>query len=335
MRCSIAILFSFLALSPLRAVIVAGANGGSDNLNNTTASQIQASLGISGAFYENVIRYSDAGSVYLGWRNTVGGPRAYVLSAMHITFANTMVINGVTYSVSRESISSSDLALLTLTQTSGIMPPLPAMELALSTPSVGSSIVMAGFGRERVQAATTSASVSDAVAVTEGTGYTSLATTEKRWGTNATATFGPGPNVKTTTASIGGRTTTLTQTIFTQPTSGQWLTTNESQAVVGDSGGGMFDLSGRLIGITASVSGSNVNEAYFGEATYFTDVPTYKAAIETAIGGALIPEPSVYALLVFALASASMLRWTAAIRTKSRQGVSPRHLWLSPTWTRM
>jgi len=311
------ILFSLLAVSPLRAVIVAGANGGSDNSNNTTASQIQSSLGISGAFYENVLRYSDAGSVYLGWRNTVGGPRAYVLSAMHITFSNTMVINGVTYSVTRESISSSDLALLTLTQTSGIMPPLPAMVLAPSTPSVGSSIVMAGFGRERVQAATTSASVSDAVAVTGGTGYTSLATTEKRWGTNTTATFGPGPNVKTTTASIAGRTTTLTQTIFTQPTTGQWLTTNESQAVVGDSGGGMFDLSGRLIGITASVSGSNVTEAYFGEATYFTDVPTYKAAIDTAIGGTLVPEPSTSVLAGAALIGMLLAKFRSRSKCRS------------------
>jgi hypothetical protein len=294
-----AILLVLLGSLPLRAVIVAGANGGGDNSNNTTSVQLEASLGIDGAFYDNVIRYSDASAVYLGWRTTVNGPRAYVLSAMHITFSNTMVINGVTYSVSRESISSSDLALLTLTQTSGIMPPLPITVLAAATPAIGTQIVMAGYGRKRAQDATTNASVSDAVAVSGGTGYTTNATTEKRWGTNTTENFGPPGQHPTST--VGS--TTVTYSLFSTPPTGGWLTSNEAQAVVGDSGGGMFNMSGQLLGIMYAVSDPSVGgtQAFFGQATYFTNVPTYKAALETQIGGALIPEPSVLELAILGL----------------------------------
>ena len=314
--------FFFLALCPLKAVVVAGANGGSDNANNTTSAQIQASLGINGAFYDNVISYSDAGAVYLGWRDTVNGPVAYALSEMHITFANTMVISGVTYSVSRQSISGSDLAVLSLTQTSGIMPPLPVVVLASSTPSVGSSIIMAGFGRERAQMATTDATVSDAVPVSGGTGYTTNATLEKRWGTNNTIGFGVF-NRPTTSLIINGLTTTLTGSIFSTPSTGQWLTTNEAQAVSGDSGGGMFDSTGHLLGLMVTVSDPSAGgtEAFFGQETYFTNVPTYKSAVDLVTGGALVPEPPVSALALYSLIAMLVIRWTARRAIPARNGV--------------
>ena len=305
------LIFLLLALSslPLRAVIVAGANGGGDTSNNTTSAQLGAALGIDGTFYDNVIRYNNASAVYLGWRTTVNGPRAYALSAMHISFTNTMVISGVTYSVSRESISGSDLALLTLTQTSGIMPPLPVTMLAAATPAVGTQIIVAGYGRERTQNATTSASVSDAVAVTGGTGYTTIAASEKRWGTNTTENFGtPGLHPTSTTALPG---TTVTYSIFSSPPTGGWLTSNEAQAVVGDSGGGMFNTSGQLLGIMYAVSEPSVSgtEAFFGQGTYFTNVPTYKGEVESKIGGALIPEPSIPGLAFLAAGCWFVLAW--------------------------
>jgi len=316
--------FVLLPLFPLKAVVVAGANGGSDNTNNTTSAQIQASLGINGSFYDNVLQYSDAGAVYLGWRDTGSGNVAYALSEMHITFANTMIISGVTYSVSRQSISNSDLAVLTLTQTSGIMPPLPVVELASSsaTPDVGTAIIMAGFGRARAQAATTDANVSDAVSVSGGTGYTTTATNQKRWGTNNTIGFGAGNLSPTFYASVNGRITNLTGSAFSMPSTGQWLASNEAQAVVGDSGGGMFDFNGHLLGLMVSVSEPSVGgtETFFSQETYFSNVPTYKSEIDRVIGGSLIPEPSVFALALFSLVAVILVRRMA--RQDQRDSVS-------------
>jgi hypothetical protein len=287
---------------PVRAVVVAGANGGGNTSNNTTAVQMATQLGlVNTAFYENVLPYSNAGSVYLGWANTLDGPRAYLLSAMHIDLANTMLINAVSYSVTRDSIAGSDLALLTLTNVDGIMPSLPVVNLATSTPGANTGLVMAGFGWQRVQDATTSAVVSDAVAVTDGTGYSTVAFSNvKRWGTNQVARLNspPAPPVVLSNVSVGGRPTTTFLTIFTEPSSGEWLTSNEAQAVRGDSGGGVFDLEGNLTGIIVAVSGSDVTDAAFGEATFIANVATYKNDIDNAIGYTLVPEPSTTALVL-------------------------------------
>jgi hypothetical protein len=223
---------------------------------------------------------------------------------MHISLSNSMLINAVSYSVARQSISGSDLALLTLTNVDGIMPSLPVVNLATSTPSIGTGVIMAGFGRNRVQDATTNASTSDAVAVPDGTGYTTTLSQIKRWGTNETVKVNPsGPPSPVGTLNIGGRLTTAFTADFDQPASGQWLTNNEAQAVIGDSGGGVFLADGTLSGIIVAVSGSDVTDAAFGEKTYFADIASYKTAIDSAIGYALVPEPSTTALLFFGLGS--------------------------------
>jgi len=281
-----------------RAVVVAGANGGGNTSNNTTAVQMATQLGLTNtAFYNNVLSYSDAGSVYLGWANTINGPRAYLLSAMHINLSNTMLINAVSYSVTRQSIAGSDLALLTLSNVNGIMPPLPVVNLATATPSIGTGVVMAGFGRNRVQDATTNAITPDAITLTNGTGYTTTSPQLQRWGTNSTIQAGFGPPSPVTTVNIGTNSTVIFMTQFDQPASGEWLTSNEAQAVLGDSGGGAFDTDGNLLGIIAAVTGSSTSPV-FGGRTYFADVATYKNDIDTAIGYTLVPEPSTTALLL-------------------------------------
>jgi hypothetical protein len=256
------------------------------------------------AFYDNVLPYSDAGSVYLGWATTSSGPRAYLLSAMHITLSNTMLINAVSYSVTRQSISGSDLALLTLANVDGIMPSLPVVNLATSTPSIGTSVIMAGFGRNRVQAATTNSSVSDAITLTNGTGYTTTSPQVQRWGTNATAradSFGP-PSA-TIIIALGASNTTAIATQFDTPAADAWLSTSEAQAVLGDSGGGVFTTNGTLAGIVATVSDDGL-EAVFTDKTFFTDIATYKTAVDTAIGYTLVPEPSTSALLLLGAGTA-------------------------------
>ena len=280
------------------AVVVAGANGGGNTSNNTTAAQMATQLGLTNTdFYGNIIRYNDAGSVYLGWANTVNGPRAFALSAMHINPASFMDINGLTYSVSRQSILGTDVALLTLTQSNNLMPVLPVVNLSTTTPAVNTPVIMAGFGRDRVQDATTNAFVSDAVPVTDGTGYTTTTPTLLRWGTNRVAG----------TQTVG--TTETVYTVFSQPNPGSWLSTSEAQAVLGDSGGGLFAFDGTLLGIVSAISGSDPTrtEAAFAQATYFSDIATYKNDIDQAIGYTLVPEPSTATLLFFGAGTAVFL----------------------------
>jgi hypothetical protein len=295
---------------PVHAVVVAGANGGGNTSNNTTAGQMAAQLGLANAdFYNNVLPYSDATAVYLGWAQTDVGPRAFLLSAMHITLSNTMLINAVSYSVTRESIADSDLALLSLTNIDGIMPPLPVMNLAGSTPAIGTDVIMAGLGKERVQDATTDGDVSDAIAINGNEGYTTITPQVMRWGTNTTirANGPPGtPAPTTTTISVGDRPTVSFRTQFDEPVDGEWLTTSEAQAVVGDSGGAAFDFDGNLRGIMVAVDGSSGDLAVFGDLTLFADVATYRDDIDNAIGYALIPEPSTTALLLVGAGMAAL-----------------------------
>jgi hypothetical protein len=295
-RCLFALLI--LAGPEARAVVVAGANGGGNTSNNTTAAQMATQLGLTNtAFYGNVLRYSDAGSVYLGWANTIDGPRAFVLTATHINPASFMDINGLTYSVAEQSISGSDVTLLTLTQSNNIMPVLPVVNLSTSTPAGNTTVIMAGFGRERVQDATTNAFTSDAVPVTDGTGYTTTSTTLLRWGTNRVAG----------TQTVGS--TETIYTVFSQPNPGDWLATSEAQAVLGDSGGGLFAFDGTLLGIVSAISGTDATktQAAFGQATFFSDIATYKDDIDTAIGYTLVPEPSTAALLFFGAGTAVLV----------------------------
>jgi hypothetical protein len=309
MRSARRYLFALLVLAgpDARAVVVAGANGGGNTSNNTTAAQMATQLGLTNtAFFNNVLRYSDAGSVYLGWANTVNGPRAYLLSAMHINLSNTMLINAVSYSVIRQSIADSDLALLTLANVDGIMPSLPTVNLATSAMSIGTNVIMAGLGRDRVQDAATDANTPDWISLASGNGYTTTTPQVMRWGTNVTirAISPPGPASPTTTVSVGGRPTVSFRTEFETPVAGDWLTSNEAQAVRGDSGGAAFDFDGNLRGIVVAVSGTNAEWAVFGERTWFADIATYKDTIDTAIGYTLVPEPSTTALLFFGAGTA-------------------------------
>jgi len=58
-------------------------------------------------------------------------------------------------------------------------------------------------------------------------------------------------------------------------------------------------------------------EAFFWQYTVFTNVPTYKAVLETQIGGALIPEPSVLGLAILSLSC-----WFVLKRVRRRGQVS-------------
>jgi len=282
------------------AVIVAGANGGANNSNNTTRAQLEALPTVSDGFYfDNVFTYRNGNAVYIGYDPV--NQFAYALTAMHLGTQATLTIQSITYNIQdRISIGGSDLALLRLTQAGNIMPSLQAVTLASTALVNNTAVVMIGNGRSRVQGAATDANTSDAVAVTDGTGYTTSTTRQKRWGTNTTSNFGP-PSSPTETFNILGLPTVTGRTVFNQPGSGEWLTSNQAQAVTNDSGGGVFSHNGILLGIMVAVQAPDATQARFGNTTLFANIATYQSAIESETGLALIPEPTSALLFLMSL----------------------------------
>lgn len=305
------IILSLLLAGPLQAVIVAGANGGAGTSNNTTVEQLNRVVPVPFSNFGNSIRYSDASGTYLGYNATTRD--VWVLSANHITATqagSTLQIEGVDYTQqgTRIAVSNSDLTLIRYHNASGIVPSMPAVSLASSTPTVGTSIVMMGWGADRVQAPTGDAFLSDAVALSggNGSGYTwrDASNSMLRWGTN---------NVSTSlTAAFSGSNLVNAYwgAYFDQPADGQWLTSNEATLGVRDSGGGAFFLSGGkwvLGGVAYGVDtygSSPFNSATSHQGSYFTNVSTYRSTIQSIIGTGitLVPEPSVAVLGLFGLA---------------------------------
>ena len=109
-----------------------------------------------------------------------------------------------------------------------------------------------------------------------------------------------GPVSGTTgTFSMGSYDSIGYMTDFDQPANGQWLSSNEAQGSLGDSGGSAFDYSGGewyLSGIFSAVAGFTgqaANTSAFGNLSILTSVASYSDAISSSLGGAtLIPEAS-------------------------------------------
>jgi hypothetical protein len=283
-------------------VIVAGASGGGDTLNNTTAAQYLSETGVAFPIYDNVIQYSDAGGIYLGYNAATHD--VWVLTARHIntdaSAGATVTIGGQVYDRQPEGtdgygdLVGGDLRLVRYQRTDLGVPSLPSVTLASAAPTAGTQVTMVGYGQNRVQAATTNKNTSDAVAVGgSSTGYQWSGTNIKRWGINNIEA-----NSLEGTFSLGSYTTVGFVTRFDQPGTNQWLSTNEAQGSLGDSGGGAFTYSGGhwyLTGTFSGVSnntGQDANTAAFGNYTVFTDISTYNAAIQSTIGVTLVPEPS-------------------------------------------
>ncbi|MEY3895794.1 MAG: hypothetical protein RLZZ214_1314 [Verrucomicrobiota bacterium] len=310
------LIFTILVL-PASAVIVAGASGGGNTANNTTEAQFQSEYGLSFPAYDNVVRYSDASGIYLGY--DAATKDVWLLTARHVssslTQGATVTIDGLVYNRQPEGgdgfglLPGGDLRLVRYNRLDLAVPTLPAVNISTSIPTAGTGLLMVGYGQNRTQNATLSGSTSDAVSVTVGTGYNWSGTTLKRWGTNqiegefldALETV---PVTGTTgTFSLGPYSTTGYMTDFDQPGAGQWLNSNEAQGSLGDSGGSAFYYSGGqwyLSGIFTAVvgfSGQAGNTAAFGNLSLLTDVASYSGAINTALAGVtLIPEPAPTAL---------------------------------------
>jgi hypothetical protein len=305
---------------PASAVIVAGASGGGNTANNTMAAHFQSEYGISFPAYDNVIGYSDASGIYLGYNAATRD--VWVLTARHVssslTQGGTVTIDGLVYNRQPNGVDGfgllpgGDLRLVRYNRGDLAVPTLPAVNISTSAPIAGTGLFMVGHGQNRTQNATLNSSTSDAVSVTVGTGYNWSGRTIKRWGTNQIeAEFLNGlestlPVAGTIgTFSLGPYSTIGYMTDFDQPDFGQWLSSNEAQGSLGDSGGSAFYYSGGqwyLSGIFTAVvgfSGQAGNTAAFGNLSLLTDVASYSGTINTALGGVtLIPEPASPAFLL-------------------------------------
>lgn len=319
---------------PASAVIVAGASGGGNTANNTTAAQFHSEYGISFTAYDNVIRYSNASGIYLGYEATTKD--VWVLTARHITSnatqGATVTIDGLVYNRQPEGgdgfglLPGGDLRLVRYKRDDLAVPTLPAINISTSIPAAGTQLFVVGYGQNRIQDASVGSFTSDAVSVTVGTGYGWSGTTIKRWGENHIAAEFPdslevapvtGP---TGTFSLGPYSSTGYATVFDQPSSGQWLNSNEAQGSLGDSGGSAFYYSGGqfyLSGIYSAIVGFNGQEANtsaFGNLSLLTDVATYSGGIDAALDGAtLIPEPGSSALLLLAGAAIFLRRFRSRV----------------------
>ena len=297
---------------PASAIIVGGSSG--DGTNNAGEAGLQTVLQNSALpvfpYFGNMLRYSDASGIYLGYNaNTMEG---WVLSAEHITEGTGVKIGGYTYSFidpqpansnvnGTRIVSSSvntDLILYKFSVTgSNPVPSLPKVEIIDSAPEVGSLLIMAGRGM-RLGAGTGSEDVT--APYSWGTPGTSD-TVPMRWGFNQVE-FG-----------------------YTDPAGAKYLVTDfdapgigtgiDGQAALGDSGGGAFIFnqgSWKLGGVTyATADGPDAdalaNPAGYGDYTFFTNVYAYRSEI-TALTGTLVPEPSSMLLGGFGVLALALRR---------------------------
>lgn len=318
---SIASILTLCGLNlPASAVIVAGAGGGGNTTNNTTAAQFYAETGIPLPALSNVIQYGNNGSgVYLGYDPNTR--EVWVLTARHIytdiTTGSSVTIDGLSYNrvssgAQYAELVVGDLRLVKYKRADNQVPSLTSLSVSTTVPAASTSLVMAGYGRNRVEAAAITSGSNDSVSTSVGTGYHWAGTRIMRWGTNVVENLGGGDTLTDVNLGLGYLTTTFI-TDFDTPGGGQWLSSNEAQGSSGDSGGAAFiNDNGEwvLAGIMSTVagfSGQDTNSAAFGNLTYITDVNTYSSDIQNAIGVTLIPEPSVTALLT-TIGSLALLR---------------------------
>ena len=257
--------------------------------------------------FENVgVTDTGLSGVYLG--------DGWVLTASHVG-ARPITLAGVTY----QAIANSGVWL---TNTSGAppdlfvyeingFPNLPHVALSSATPTVGESISCAGSGWTRQATLTTWNQSWQEAPPPVYRGYKPGGPGTRRWGTNLVAATGSdisiGDPPQTTTRSI--------ETLFDEVGG----TTHESQAVVGDSGGGCFaKRSGtwELVGVMFAIllfPNQPVSTAVFGDATIAADVAFYRTQIEQ-----LTPPPDrVPALPAIAAAALASLLVLAARRMRT------------------
>ena len=161
--------------------------GPGDGTQNTTTPP-----GVPG--WANVGKLNDGAGTYLG-NGWVVAPRHVGSGAITFDSLGTFFPDGNQVLIHNADNSLTDLMLFHLTST----PALPALNIAGSSPAVGTVYTNMGFGLDRALTATyykdDFTTPSDPVTATYG-GYQLLGTQTKRWGTNTVLNQGLGRALK-------------------------------------------------------------------------------------------------------------------------------------------
>jgi hypothetical protein len=293
-----AVVFVLSAIPPsASAVIVAGGDG----TQNTTQGTMPSG-------WDNVGTVDGASGVYLGdgWVITakhvgsVGAGTAITFDSVGTFHSDGQVVQLKT------GANNADLQMFHLSAT----PSLPTLNIASASPAAGTSIYMAGYGRNRATDLTyySVTGPSNNPTWTElpsstganAAGYKYASGNTKRWGTNLT--IDDPENAGNTTAIVDAG-SGPTQVFFSDFSSSG--TSSEAQLANGDSGGGVFDTAGNLIGLInykgtfknqpaydPNVPGST-DTAIFGNLSDMADLSAYRSQILS-----VVPEPVSLTLLL-------------------------------------
>lgn len=282
--------------APAWAVIVAGGTG----TQNTTGD------GVPG--WEHVGSVNGASGIYLG--------NGWVLTATHVNAGNlNLPGRGVFPVVAGSAFRLVDPVTsvptdMTMYRISGD-PGLPTLTIAPNPPVQGTTVFMVGNGRNRspdlvywsVNTSNPNNWIWTQLASSVGanaSGYFYGSGSTKRWGTNVIDNF-PGTSSVPGIINAGFGDTRVFTTYFTN-------LPNEGQGAPGDSGGGVFDAGGRLVGLMNAIgtfSNQPADSVVFNMATYVADLHQYRNQIALRIN--VIPEPGGVLLLLPGLAM--LARW--------------------------
>ncbi len=256
-----------------------------DGTGNTTAPEDDPGFG-------HVATTGSASSIYLGNR--------WLLTAAHVGGGPT-TLGGTTYEPDPDSIHRltnpdglsefTDLVLYQVIQN----PELPSLLLGCETPAIGSNVLMIGRGRDRepeqsfwnvtrIQGSDndTWEAVGPPPPPSDFSGFKTIGSQQIRWGTNIVTLN------NFDAEDVGWGDVRSFQTTFDKETAAL-RTADEAQAVVGDSGGAVFQKNGstwELVGVMLSVSlqenqPGGTTTAIFGNKTFIADVSQYAEQIHS------------------------------------------------------
>ena len=254
----------------------------------------------------------DPGWNYVGYLNGASGiylGSGWVLTASHVGPGN-FTLGGISYApLSNSTVQITNTTPGKTTNTDLIMfqlasTPAGLGQLTLSSapPTLGGPVTMIGAGRDRgaftewsINQATTPWTWTEVSSGGNAAGYQTLSSNTMRWGTNSITNASLWVSVDVD----GPRDVRSFATLF------DTIVGDEAQAVLGDSGGAVFQKNGsawELGGVIFTVAGfsgqpSAATTPIYGNATYSADLSYYAPQILS-----VVPEPSTYALLALSAA---------------------------------